>query len=363
MDKKNKKEYCLSELQMVFNKMLTNFLEMGPDKYYFKSIENGLNKYSSLRNIHLKEKNPSEIIISIYNDLKKFKKEIIVETKKVPVKINNKFIYPEFKKLGWQYNVINFIQKKVDKKINNFIKIFLIHGSFATKDFVSNWSDLDTKIILNDNVFENSSNLEYVQKWMRKLSLLCDKIDPLSHHRLSFLTEFDLEYYPSFIFPPILYKYSLLLNGKSDLEIHLRNNKIEKNNLIKKLIEQFEKNTNIKSLKEWKNNLSCIMLWPTLMLQAKGLEIYKKDSFIKVKKEFPEINFDVIDQATEKMKKWKRINLLKYYPNFLFTLMPFRFNQIVVNRYRRYFNKNIKDNDVRDIRIKALKLFKESINE
>ena len=53
MNKENKKEYQLSELQMVFNKMLTNFLEMGPDKYYFESIKNGLDKYLSFHRIQL----------------------------------------------------------------------------------------------------------------------------------------------------------------------------------------------------------------------------------------------------------------------------------------------------------------------
>ena len=92
MNKGNKKEYCLSKLQMVFNKMLTNFLEMGLDKYYFKSIKNGLNKYCFLRGINLKEKDPSKIIISLYKDLNKFKKEISVKTKEISVEVNNKFV-------------------------------------------------------------------------------------------------------------------------------------------------------------------------------------------------------------------------------------------------------------------------------
>ena len=374
MNKENKKEYCLSEMQMVFNKMLTNFLEMGLDKYYFKSIKNGLNSYLSIRNIcfgkykvNYDEDNLSELIIELYKDLNKLKKEISVERKKILVKVNNRFVYSKFKKLGWQYNVINFLQMEINKRLKNFVKTFLIHGSFATKDFLPKWSDLDTKIILNNAVFENSSNLKYVQKWMRKLSLLCDKIDPLSHHRFSFLTEFDLKYYPSFIFPKILYNYSLLLNGQSKLEIHSRNDQFERINLIKGFVNRFKskvKNGDYsKNLKEWKDDLSCIMLWPTLMLQEKGIEIYKRDSFNRARKEFPETDFSIVDKATEKMKKWKRINLLKYYPNFLFTLMPFRFNQIIVHRHRKYLNKYTKDNEIKNINTKALKLFKEIFNE
>ena len=105
------------------------------------------------------------------------------------------------------------------------------------------------------------------------------------------------------------------------------------------------------------------MLWPTLILQIKGIEIYKKNSFNKVKKEFPEIDFSVVDQATEKMKNWKRINLLKHYPNFLFTLMTFRFNQIIVHRYIKYFNKHTKDREIQDIKNKALRLFEKTFNE
>jgi len=374
MNKENKKEYYLSKMQMIFNKMLANFLEMGLDKYYFKSIKNGLNSYLSIRNIYFgkytvnyHKDNSSELIIELYRDLNKLKEEISTEGKKMVVEVDNKFVYSKFKELGWQYNVINFLQMETSKRLKNFVKTFLIHGSFATKDFLPKWSDLDTEIILNNTVFENSSNLEYVQKWMRKLSLLCDKIDPLSHHRFSFLTEFDLKYYPNFIFPKILYNYSLLLNGQSKLEIYSRDDQSERIDLIKRFIDKFEnkvKNGDYgKNLNEWKNDLSCIMLWPILMLQERGIEIYKRDSFDKARKEFPETDFSVVDKATEKMKKWKRINLLKYYPNFLFTLMPFRFNQIIIHRHRKYFNKYAKDNEIENINAKALKLFKEIFNE
>jgi len=157
-----------------------------------------------------------------------------------------------------------------------------------------------------------------------------------------FLTNFDLDNYPSFVFPPVLYNESLLLFGQSELNINLRSDKYEKIQAMSNFINYFRDKSLTHQYSQikghWKNDLAHLMLWPCFMLQAKGICVYKKYSFGKVKKEFPNVDFCIIDQASDIMKQWSSFNILRYYPNFLFTFLPFRFNQIIINRYRKFIN-------------------------
>src|SRR3989344_3400405 len=221
MSKEPKRE-SLNNLQNIFHRILERYLQTS-DKYYLNFIQDELPRYLSIRNSEFSfyskpvfkanPSNQSQLIIDLYNDLNEIKIQILAEL--------------NLKSSGWQYQVIHFLQKESSKRLNQFITSFLIHGSFATGDFLKDWSDLDTKIILNDFVFQSSRHLDYAAKWFRKLSLLCDKIDPLSHHRFSFLTNFDLSYYPAFFLPKEVYNYALLLNGQPEIKINLRPDKDE----------------------------------------------------------------------------------------------------------------------------------------
>jgi len=350
------KIYSLNNLQIIFNRILKRFLQSRFDKYWIVFIKKELNKYLIFRNIFLNNKyslNPKlifeykdsfSLMIDLYQDLNNLKGQVSshLDLKNKSIEIKHRFEYNNFKNLGWQYKTIHFLQKQINKKLHKFIDCFLIHGSFATKDFLENWSDLDVVIILNNKIFQNVNNLKYVKMKIQKLSLLCQKIDPLAHHLFSFLTKFDLNYYPSYLFPSTLYDYSLLLNGQTKININLRSDKYDKiqimNNFVnyfrnKVLNQQYSKNHAC-----WKNDVAHLMLWPSFMLQSKNIYISKKYSFKRAKKEFPQIDFGIIDQATQIMKDWSRSNILKYYPDSLFVFLPFKFNQVIINRYKRYLN-------------------------
>lgn len=250
-----------------------------------------------------------------------------------------RFEYNSFKNLGWQYKAIHFLQKQVDKKLNKFINCFFIHGSFVTKDFLEDWSDLDAKVIFNYPINP------FAKKLIKKLSLICYKIDPLTHHLFSIISEDDLKYYSNSWLPPSLYKYSLLLNGKSEIVINLKEDKgnIERmRSFIGYFRDKVSNGEYSKTKADWKNDVAHILLWPSFLLQAKGIVIYKKYSFERVKKEFSKIDFSIVDQATQIRKNWRQVNLLRYYPNFLFLVFPFRLNQIIINRHRKYLNRRPK---------------------
>lgn len=345
MDKIN----SLNNLQIIFNRVLERFLQTVPqDRSLCGFIQNNLSDYLKLRGafksrVSFESKNQPQLIIDLYQDLNQLKKEISPKLEFKKISIVNRFDYDRFKNLGWQYRVIYFLQKQIDKKLNKFVNCFLVHGSFATRDFLEDWSDLDTKIVLKDTIFESTENLNYARKQFAKLSFLCDKIDPLSHHRFSFLTDFDLNYYSRFFLPLVVYKHSLLLNGVSEIRINLRNDKQEQIRQMNNFVDYFRNKvlnkTYSRNLSCWKDDLAHIMLWPCLMLQAKGISVYKKYSFEKSKQEFPSLDFSLVDEATAIMRDWFRPNVLRYYPNFLFTFLPFRLNQTIVNQYRNYLNR------------------------
>src|SRR3989338_3114831 len=351
MSKEPKRE-SLNNLQNIFHRILERYLQTS-DKYYLNFIQDELPRYLSIRNrefsfyskpvFKANPRNQSQLIIDLYNDLNEIKIQILAELNLKVFTLNIKrFNYIYFKSSGLQYQVIHFLQKESSKRLNQFITSFLIHGSFATGDFLKDWSDLDTKIILNDFVFQSSRHLDYAAKWFRKLSLLCDKIDPLSHHRFSFLTNFDLSYYPAFFLPKEVYNYALLLNGQPEIKINLRPDKDEIKKQMIKFVGYFKDKVLDKKYSrnqgQFKNDLARLMLWPSLMLQTKDIYIYKKYSFKKAKQEFPQVDFSLVDEAGAIREQWSGSNLLRYYPDSLFTLLPFRFNQIIINQYKRYLN-------------------------
>ncbi|MHA1751333.1 MAG: hypothetical protein ACTSYZ_03100 [Candidatus Helarchaeota archaeon] len=383
IDKKELKIYAFNNLQIIFNKILKRFLQATKDEYYINFTKRELHKYLIFRDILLNRKyslnpkiifdtrNKVQLIIDLYQDLNKLKKQIESNLKlqKKHINIKEQFDYNNFKNLGWQYKVINFLQQQTRKNLSQFINYFLIHGSFATRDFLENWSDLDTLVILNDRIFQSIHNLNYAKKYFRKLGLLCYKIDPLAHHQFMFLTNFDLNYYPSFIFPPVLYHYALLINGQPEITINIRPDKYEKIQIMSNFVNYFRE----KVLKErysennfsWKNDLAHIMLWPSLLLQSKNIYIYKKFSFQRAKREFPQIDFKIVDWATEIMKNWSRPNILKYYPNFFFMFLPFYFNKIIINVYIKYLNTLPLSQNSKEIKIitkKALSFLENSFS-
>lgn len=368
------KKYCFDNLQVIFHKILKRFLQGPIDKYYLDFIKNQLDRYLIFRNVFLNNQysvepkpifnltSQSQLIISLFNDLNDLKKQIPLPLISETVVIPNKFNFQDFRKLGWQYRVIDFLQKTSQKKLSFLIDCFLVHGSFATKDFLDKWSDLDALIILNNRVFQDVKTLNYFKKNIRRLSLTCYKIDPLNHHLFFFLTNFDLNYYPACFFPPVLFNYSVLLLGRANLEIKLRPDNYQKIQAISDFTERFRnkflKAEYSRNLARWKEDLAQVMLLPSLLLQAKGIYLYKKDSFGKAKRVFPELDFSVVEQATNLMKNWSRPNLLKYYPNLFFDILPQRLNQAIINRYR----KSLMELPIRQSREQIKKITQEALN-
>lgn len=342
-----KKDLTLSsfnEMQRIFNVVLRRFFKT-PDELVLDAIFNELREYENFKKdiLHTKDDgkaNPYEIIIGMHRYLLSLTPNDTTIFDGLEISINKTFDYDEFKKSGWQYKTIKFLQGEMKRRLLPYMDVFLIHGSFATCDFLENWSDLDTLIVLNNKTFASVNDLKFVKKELQKIALALYKIDSLAHHEFMFLTDLDLKYYPQFLFPIVLFDCSLKILGNDKIKIQLRDDKYERIQAPLKMLNFFkskkDKNEYSKNNFFWKNDLSMMMLWPSLILQAKDIFVYKKYSFELAKKEFSTLDFLVIDEATKIMRQWRKINLLRFYPNAFFSFLPYIFNRKIIGLHRKF---------------------------
>jgi len=258
----------------------------------------------------LNQKNINEflLITDIYNDLFRLKKEINPKIVSSQTKKIKKFRFDEYRHLSKKYLDIVFIQEQIKAQASDLIDFFLIHGSYASKDFIKGWSDLDTMVVLNDEVFKEEQAFNRARRFFQKLSLVCYRFDLTAHHRFIFLTDFDLNYYPQSILPLVVYENCFNLSSKSnELNFMIRDDYFEKNQCLYAFLEYFgyiAKKPQV-TFCQLKKQISMLLLMPSLLLQTKNIYVYKKHSFKLAKKEFPALDFGIIDEASEKRNKWR----------------------------------------------------------
>jgi hypothetical protein len=174
---------------------MNNFLKLQ------KKLNNNLNFFFDIKTFtknklsKSQEKKFANNIVYDFISLRKYKNESKFKNVK---KINTKkIIYKNFIK---DDNVFKNKVLKVLDKFNNiffkkYIKEFIIHGSFATDDYIKNWSDLDTLIILKDSVMKNSKDLIKLRSKIHQIYIQILKFAPFQHHGLIMISEFDVEHY------------------------------------------------------------------------------------------------------------------------------------------------------------------------
>ncbi len=275
-----------------------------------------------------------ELITLLYHDLGNFinKADYGAEYKKITI---DNFEYEKVKDLSYKYKAVNKMKENLES-VSSFIETCFIHGSFATHDLLEGWSDLDSMLILNDKAFESGNNLCMIRECLHKTNFLFYAADPLAHHFFQITTTLDLDYYPQSFLPLIAYEQGLVLVGDSTLGIRAYDNDAGKLDKLQKLVNRFKnKQKNPSStISEFKLDLSHLFLLPSFLLQAKGIYVYKKDSFERVKQEYPNLDFSVIDRASELREKWGTPNLFRYYQALL-NIFPSGLSDFIFRSYAR----------------------------
>jgi len=121
----------------------------------------------------------------------------------------------------------------VNERMKPFISNFFLHGSMATMDYCKGWSDVDTFVVIKKETLHNTSLLLQLRKQCIDAYAYLLKIDPLQHHGLIYVTEYDLDYYPAIIMPPPVFDHAQsFLDEGEEITFHLRDSQEESVNMM-----------------------------------------------------------------------------------------------------------------------------------
>ena len=222
----------------------------------------------------------------------------------------------------------------------------LLHGSLATLDYVKDYSDFDTLMVIKNQTLSNSLELEQFRKTFRRSLGYLYWFDPLQHHGHIILTECDLNWYPERILPIAVFENARSLTGKQfEISFLVRDSTHECLSELIRVVEVFEE----RAMESWvpedpwttKSFLSELMLLPSIYCQALGHHCYKKDSFKIAKETMHQNTWSVVNEATEIRKCWhynRANNLLSGFAVHL-GLNPWIAKKLSTNRRSRVLSQ------------------------
>ena len=222
------------------------------------------------------------------------------------------------------------------KKSNiKYIEHFLIHGSLATLDFKKGWSDLDTWVVINDDVFNDPKNLIELHEKFKKLNKYLFQIDSIAHHGYIILLKSNLSVYTESLMPiKVLEKaYSLMDNNL--IELSILNDAKSGLYRIQNMLDLFVKfgKTGVFEHHKYKNEyltlesmklrqgmyqlkylISLVVSIPSIYYTILGKPVYKRDSFSPFYKEFKSSS-QILFIFSEIRSMWEIEEDYPYIPN------------------------------------------------
>lgn len=211
------------------------------------------------------------------------------------------------------------------ERMKPYISNFFLHGSMATMDYRKGWSDVDTFVVIKKETLHNTSFLLELRKCCVEAYNYLLQMDPLQHHGLIFVTEYDLEYFPTIYMPPPVFDHALsFLDGAEEITFHLRDSHVEATNRMSSLYHlfasavkagvfkhhayggeylrtQYENADN--AMFQFKYFLALVMSLPVLFLNSLGQSCYKRESFDRCKDIFRE-EWAITEKASEVRNLW-----------------------------------------------------------
>lgn len=200
-----------------------------------------------------------------------------------------KFLHPIFK-----------ITEFLSKEKNPYIKHLLIHGSLKDMKYIPGWSDLDTWVVISDEILQRKDQLLELKKIFYKLNKFLLEVDPIAHHGFIFLLESDLNNYDESILPIPVLKRAASLIQDDVIKINLSEDSSKKSQRfsdMKILFDNFNKTGefhhhpymgkyltkedlfNNEGMYQLKYLISLVMSFPILYFTEIGKPVYKSESF------------------------------------------------------------------------------------
>lgn len=267
-----------------------------------------INSYGNLGN----SVNFAKILSSLYDDLShaKSKSPKSIKKPKCP-----EFNIDDYKKADLEYlRPLLELKEYAGVNLRKHLAGFYLHGSFATRDYVKGWSDVDTLAIVSKETISNPKKLLELRKKMYYMRHFLYKIDPLQHHGSIVISEYDLQNYCRAYFPVEIFRYSRSFFKDSITSISARDHSQEALSRLFWLVSYFRglkhKESRNMGAYELKNLLHSITLFPSIYLNAKNIFVYKKFSFGIARKDFTQKEWKVIDDAGAIRANWREFGRL-----------------------------------------------------
>ncbi|MBP6511150.1 MAG: hypothetical protein KA347_00630 [Bacteroidia bacterium] len=206
--------------------------------------------------------------------------------------------------------VVRLIQQQFHGSTLTAIKAALVHGSIGDGNEIE-YSDFDGILIIDPREIKSAKHLFELHQLIKKTELLFFEQDALQHHGWAIFLLDELRDFKDHLFP-----LDLIQNGKAiypsteiTLEARISSDrdqyKILLHNLCTSIIHKASQLSTLRNQYIFKNLLSEIMLLPAAFLQAKYLKsISKKESFSKLKNDFPSIDPTILDWVSEVRLNW-----------------------------------------------------------
>lgn len=301
-------------------------------------------------------KEMAQYICNVYSILQKNAHNESLMEKRVEARYTfNSNNYNEPQKTSLE-NLTNYMKKK---NIDNYIDLFLIHGSYSTLDYESNISDLDTLILLKEDIFKDYKKLIDLQSILYNALDYFYEIDILQHHGFFILTQFDTQYFNETFFPTMLFDYSTKILGEKDnISFFIRNNNLERKNIFIQTLNYLDSNNpeQFDRLIVYKVYFQVLQLVPISYLQYKNIQSYKKYSFDIFFKDFPQYE-DFFTEIYKIRLSWKQNSVKALQDkNLIFKIFPIRLLFLINSKMEKVDTKLKKEfgNDAYINKIKPL---------
>ena len=217
-----------------------------------------------------------------------------------------------------------------------FITHFYLHGSLATLDYEKGWSDVDTFMVIKQEVVTDDGRLHALRQRCLAAWPLLLAIAPLQHHGLIVATEEDLVSYPSHYLPLPVFDHALSVLDAPPAVFQLRpaaggslRSLTDRRDALAEavatgILRHHPKNgvylqggfrNAADAMGQLHALLDYAMLVPAVFLDAIGEPCYKRESFARARPYFSDAAWTIIDRATEIRRTWPAIEGLSYEGN------------------------------------------------
>jgi predicted nucleotidyltransferase len=185
----------------------------------------------------------------------------------------------------------------------------LVHGSMATHDSCA-FSDVDIAVIVDDRGRFSPELHRAAVLELRRLLHAVLAYDPLMHHGLMFFPASGLACYDQRFLPLETLKCARVLHGPSALNVHLTDAPASLfrdalRRCAASLRKHVRERTFLNNDYRLKNFLSGALLMPARILAARGIHVYKRDSFEIARELFARSDWEFILRCEGLRAFWK----------------------------------------------------------